>query len=263
MDVKKESLKELRNRILKLFGESLDDYIKDSESLSQQIQVLNGLRADTRSDIARLTRERDDITSTVTRYQEMRDKLKKELEIEAKTVREEIQNTKTQADSDLTRREAELKVREGAEADRNRQIAEKENLILQKEAQLDKTERDLTTKNNEVNRKTRENSKLAEDLARKEVGLHDFQHDLFAKLAKAKELDALSQSLSERETNLKKLEGEVDLNRKKATTELERLTNYSRELENREELLNSREVELNKKEIWLDDRLKTYKTHVV
>src|SRR3990167_5739412 len=212
MDVKKESLKELRNRILKLFGESLDDYIKDSESLSQQIQVLNGLRADTRSDIARLTRERDDITSTVTRYQEMRDKLKKELEIEA---------------------------------------------------QLDKTERDLTTKNNEVNRKTRENSKLAEDLARKEVGLHDFQHDLFAKLAKAKELDALSQSLSERETNLKKLEGEVDLNRKKATTELERLTNYSRELENREELLNSREVELNKKEIWLDDRLKTYKTHVV
>src|SRR3989338_2866073 len=162
MDVKKESLKELRNRILKLFGESLDDYIKDSESLSQQIQVLNGLRADTRSDIARLTRERDDITSTVTRYQEMRDKLKKELEIEAKTVREEIQNTKTQADSALTRRE-----------------------------------------------------------------------------------------------------GEVDLNRKKATTELERLTNYSRELENREELLNSREVELNKKEIWLDDRLKTYKTHVV
>ena len=260
---KQESLKELRDRVLKIFGESLDEYIREKEEFAKSINNLGTIKAKLFEEVKILTDQKAKLISDSNNVVDAIQKAKKEIATRGEEFRKSIQEDRAKLDREKIEYENTVKTREKSLDEAKLSIGERE----------DKLTGDMILANNQagllrarelaLEKGTQNNSKWGNDLAQKESELKMLEAELNGKLSKAKELDEKLNDLIARENKIKVQEDKTEIDMKKANSKIEELDILSRKLSSQQLAQEDKERTLNSREIWLDDRVKTMRTHTV
>ena len=263
MDVKVENLKELRNRMLRLFGESLDAYAKEKEEVAKSVRHLGNLKAQLTDEVGLLGKKRDSLQGDITALSESKQIQEQQLVARKKEAEAEIEKKYTHLNVEVTTKESSLAFRE-------KKLSEVENNYRIRVDQLSQDELSMRSRTQELNSReillteeSRKAKKLSEELAQKDIQLGVTAREIDEKLSKTNELDQRWSALAEREKDLAELDATVKLANKKSVAEAERLANWDRQLAVRQEGVEDKERLLYNKEVWLEDRAKIAKVHDV
>lgn len=263
MDVKKESLKELRNKILRLFGESLDDYEEERVRCVQAINLLAESKSKLSSEVNKLSRDKVELTSTVLEME----KRKKDVEVELGEKSGKLEKYRSnilanieadklrhQARLDKLYKEYELKS-ENIET-KAKEVANLESLAKSKLEVITQTEKSLEER--QAN-----NAKLSEQLANKENELKNQEIKAYDEIKRAGDIVEKALVLSRKEADLDKKQAEIEEKNRLLEAKIEKYNLLERTLDQRASSLDAMQTDLHKKEVWLDDRIKTMKSHDV
>src|SRR3990167_11263174 len=108
---KQESLKELRDRVLKIFGESLDEYIREKEEFAKSINNLGTIKAKLFEEVKILTDQKAKLISDSNNVVDAIQKAKKEIATRGEEFRKSIQEDRAKLDREKIEYENTVKTR--------------------------------------------------------------------------------------------------------------------------------------------------------
>jgi len=130
---KQEGLKELRNKILRIFGESLDEYIREKEEFAKSIAVLSGMKAQLLSEISELKSQKSKLMSESTKLTEDNQAVGRETDAKRKETQRAVLESYSKLNEITVERRNALDIRE-------KKLDEADNLIKERQDKLIKDE---------------------------------------------------------------------------------------------------------------------------
>jgi len=109
---KQEGLKELRNKILRIFGESLDEYILEKDEFVKSVNNLGILKAQLLEEIKGLSNQKAKLTSDLIKLGEEKLLIEGDIVKHKEEADKNIQDRYSRSDAEISKRINDLKLRE-------------------------------------------------------------------------------------------------------------------------------------------------------